>query len=88
MEFLGEELFWDYYLFDILFSPWVRFSKIIGSIKTKRFLVGKPINVIQINNPTSNDIDQLHQRYLQALEQLFEDNKEKYGLKHVNLKII
>ncbi len=54
----------------------------------KIFVVGKPIDVIQIDNPTSNDIDQLHKKYLLAVEQLFSENKDKYGLKHVKLEII
>jgi hypothetical protein len=51
-------------------------------------IVGKPIHVIQINYPTSNDIEQLHNDYLLAVEQLFVENKDKYGLEHVKLEII
>jgi hypothetical protein len=67
----------------------VKFEIVILYLKDKNiFLVGKPIDVIQIGNPTSNDIDQLHKKYLLAVEQLFFENKDKYGLKHVKLEII
>ncbi len=37
---------------------------------------------------TSENIDQLHYEYIQAVEQLFEFNKKKYGLGHVKLEIV
>ena len=51
-------------------------------------IVGEPIDVIQVPQPTSEEIDRLHQKYLQAVEHLFEKNKMKYGLNHVQLQII
>ncbi|CAF1033350.1 unnamed protein product [Adineta ricciae] len=51
-------------------------------------VVGKPIHVNQNVNPTSGNIDELHHRYIQEIEQLYEDNKHKHGLGHVNLEII
>jgi hypothetical protein len=51
-------------------------------------LVGKAIHVNKNVNATSEDIDQLHRDYIQAVEQLFEYNKNKYGLGHVKLEII
>ncbi len=52
------------------------------------FLVGKTIHVNKNINATPDDIDQLHCKYIQAVEQLFEYNKNKYGLEHVNLEIV
>ncbi len=46
------------------------------------------MHVNQNVNPTSDDIDQLHNQYMQTVEQLFELNKNKYGLGHVKLEII
>ncbi|XP_005282594.1 2-acylglycerol O-acyltransferase 1 isoform X1 [Chrysemys picta bellii] len=43
-------------------------------------VVGKPITVTQNLNPTLEEIEQLHQKYLQELSKLFEDHKEKYGI--------
>lgn len=40
------------------------------------FLVGKPINVEKIENPTAEQIDDLHNKFVEALQDLF--NKEKY----------
>ncbi len=55
---------------------------------TNTFLVGKPIHVDQNVNPTSEDIDQLHNQYMQGIEQLYEHNKNKFGLGLVELEII
>ncbi|XP_006134902.1 2-acylglycerol O-acyltransferase 1 [Pelodiscus sinensis] len=43
-------------------------------------VVGKPIPVKQNLNPTLEEIEQLHQTYLQELRTLFEEHKEKYGI--------
>ncbi|CAM2704097.1 unnamed protein product [Rotaria socialis] len=49
---------------------------------------GKPIHVTQNTDPTSEDIDRLHIAYVQAVEQLFEINKNNYKLGHVKLEIV
>ena len=41
-------------------------------------VVGKPIPVTRIENPTQEQIDQLHKLYISELEELFNQNKEKY----------
>ncbi|CAF1245126.1 unnamed protein product [Rotaria magnacalcarata] len=51
-------------------------------------VVGKPIHVVQTDDPTPSDIEQLHQDYIHAVEQLFVENKDKYKLGHVKLEII
>ncbi|MCJ8750211.1 hypothetical protein PDJAM_G00259920 [Pangasius djambal] len=43
-------------------------------------VVGRPISVDQNPSPTKEDIESLHQRYMEGLTQLFEENKEKYGI--------
>ncbi|KAM4692932.1 2-acylglycerol O-acyltransferase 1 [Discoglossus pictus] len=43
-------------------------------------IVGKPIPVEQTSNPTQEEIEVLHQKYLNSLQELFEENKEKYGI--------
>lgn len=51
--------------------------------------VGKPISVVQTPSPTSEDIENLHQTYLQSLTELFEEHKHKYGLQeHQHLTFI
>ena len=51
-------------------------------------VVGKPLHVNQLIDPSASDIDRLHQQYLQAMVQLFEANKNKHGMAHVKLKIV
>ncbi|KAF7490771.1 2-acylglycerol O-acyltransferase 2-A [Sarcoptes scabiei] len=50
-------------------------------------VVGKPIDVLQNENPSKNDIDDLHQRYHQELIKLFEEHKAKYSDSDTILKI-
>jgi hypothetical protein len=50
--------------------------------------VGKPIHVNPIVRPTQHDIDQFHTDYLRAMEELFEQNKNKYSLGYITLEII
>lgn len=42
--------------------------------------VGRPIPVQQILNPTSEQIEELHQTYLEELKKLFNEHKGKYGI--------
>ena len=51
-------------------------------------LVGKAIHVNRNANATSEDVDRLHRDYIQAVEELFEQNKDKYELGHVELEIV
>ncbi|XP_056156398.1 2-acylglycerol O-acyltransferase 2-A [Lampris incognitus] len=43
-------------------------------------VVGRPISVVQTPSPNEEDIDALHQVYLQSLSELFEEQKENYGI--------
>uniref|UniRef100_A0A914UPH4 Acyltransferase n=1 Tax=Plectus sambesii TaxID=2011161 RepID=A0A914UPH4_9BILA len=43
-------------------------------------VVGRPIPVEKVEEPTDEQIDELHARYVEALTELFESNKEKYGV--------
>ncbi|XP_077445062.1 2-acylglycerol O-acyltransferase 2-A [Stigmatopora argus] len=50
-------------------------------------VVGKPIRVAASPNPSSEDIDALHEVYLKQLSELFERHKHEYGLQehqHLN----
>ncbi|XP_060793850.1 2-acylglycerol O-acyltransferase 1 [Neoarius graeffei] len=52
-------------------------------------VVGRPIPADLNLSPTKEDIDSLHQCYMEGLTQLFEENKEKYGIdKDKHLKFI
>lgn len=43
-------------------------------------VVGHPIPVRQTLNPTSEQIEELHQTYMDELKKLFEEHKGKYGI--------
>lgn len=43
-------------------------------------IVGKPIVVEQNASPTTEEVDKLHQRYLDELNGLFEEHKAQYGI--------
>ena len=49
--------------------------------------VGKPIDVEQTANPTQEQIGKLHQHYIDAVVELFEENKNKCNATEVTLKI-
>lgn len=44
------------------------------------FAVGHPIPVRQTLKPTSEQIEELHQTYMDELKKLFEEHKGKYGI--------
>lgn len=52
-----------------------------------KFLVGKPIDVSQVDEPTNEQIDALHNTYVESLKILFEQNKLKYGAQDLELNI-
>ena len=50
-------------------------------------LVGRPINVEKTPYPTDSQVDELHEKYLKELTNLYEENKMKYGYGDIPLKI-
>lgn len=52
-------------------------------------VVGRPILVSRDPSPTREEVDRVHALYLNGLNQLFEENKESYGIeKHRHLSFI
>eukprot|EP00794_Sanderia_malayensis_P010751 gene10751-11901_t len=47
-------------------------------------VIGAPIPVYKRTNPTMEDIDRLHKKYIERLRILFDKNKEKYAPDHPN----
>lgn len=43
-------------------------------------VVGSPIEVQKCEHPTQEQIDKLHETYVQALVELFDKHKEQYGV--------
>ncbi len=50
-------------------------------------VVGKPIDVKKVENPTKQQIEELHELYISELEKLFDEHKGKY-LKNKETKLI
>jgi len=50
-------------------------------------VVGKPLELPKIENPTSEQIDQYHTQFIQALQSLFDKYKDKYAAKDAKLEI-
>ncbi|CAN8020887.1 unnamed protein product, partial [Ixodes persulcatus] len=50
-------------------------------------VVGKPIHVERMEDPTLKQIDELHSKYKEALAKLFHENKHKYGAENLQLRI-
>ncbi|KHJ46503.1 hypothetical protein D918_03556 [Trichuris suis] len=56
---------------------------------TKRCSVGCPIEVERNENPTSEEVNRLHDRYVSELVKLFESHKRSFGIPdEVNLEIL
>ncbi|CAG2174590.1 unnamed protein product, partial [Oppiella nova] len=50
-------------------------------------VVGKPIDVPKVDNPSDDAVNRLHIQYINSLEKLFHENKSKYGFNDVKLII-
>ena len=55
--------------------------------KPLNVVVGKPIPVERIEEPTSEDILGLHEKYVQALKDLYEEYNPKYGDRKIKLVV-
>ena len=76
--------------FSFLVSHFLEFSLLVSHflefcIRVPK--VGDPIHVEKNDNPTLEETIALHDAYVQALIQLYEENKSKYGYDHVPLVI-
>ena len=50
--------------------------------------VGKPISVPKTDQPTQEQIDSMHEAYVQALKELYEEYNPIYGDPSINLNFI
>ena len=51
-------------------------------------LVGAPIKVDKVKNPSPEEIEKFHLHYVEALQELFEKHKKNYGIsedKHLEI---
>ena len=44
------------------------------------FSVGAPLKVNRVENPTNEEVDNLHSQYVTALRELFDKHKKNYGI--------
>lgn len=51
-------------------------------------VVGSCVHVTQNDNPTDADVDHVLQQYIQVLQTLYEENKERFGYKEKELVIV
>lgn len=52
------------------------------------FLVGQPIKVEKIDNPTQEEVDGLHEKFIEHLTGMFEEHKHKYLQNADSIKLI
>ncbi|XP_075384270.1 2-acylglycerol O-acyltransferase 3-like [Tenrec ecaudatus] len=71
------------------FAPCIFFGQSLFSAKSWGLMpfhrpittvVGRPIDMPQALHPTEEDVDHYHTLYLKALDRLFEEHKESYGV--------
>ena len=51
-------------------------------------VVGSPINVTRNENPSNKEVDEMHLKYMQELELLYDTHKSKYGNKHIKIEFV
>lgn len=51
-------------------------------------VVGRPLNVPKSVNPSAEEVDRVHRQYIDALVQLFNEHKARYGAPEAELTII
>ena len=50
-------------------------------------VVGQPIEVTQVKNPSQEDIDELHAKYIVALKKLYDEHNPIHGDVSISLII-
>ena len=51
-------------------------------------IIGKPIVLPKIDNPSNEVIEKYHSQFIEAYEKLYNDHKDDYGCKDISLNII
>jgi len=77
--------------YPVIFSGRGYFQNWFGIMPRKKeinVVVGKPISVPKLENPTPQDVEQYHERYISEVEDLYNENKSIYGYQDVKLEIV
>ena len=72
-------IFWGPYWF----APWLPRRDV--ALHT---VIGSPLNLPRIENPTKEEVNKWHQTYISALTQLFETHKKSFGYEDHKLEIL
>jgi hypothetical protein len=51
-------------------------------------IIGTPIKVPRLQNPSTSDIEKYQKLLLSAIEELYNSNKKKSGMEHIKLRIV
>ena len=51
-------------------------------------IVGKPLKMPHISDPTADQLNKYHQKFMDAIAKLFEDNKADYGMSEMKLQVL
>lgn len=51
-------------------------------------VVGAPLDIMKNPNPSQDEVDELHARFVEAVVKLFDDHKDKYLMSPENTKLI
>mmetsp|Transcript_6134 Transcript_6134/g.10030 ORF Transcript_6134/g.10030 Transcript_6134/m.10030 type:complete len:329 (+) Transcript_6134:146-1132(+) len=51
-------------------------------------IVGKPLKMPQISDPTAEDLEKYHKAFIEAISELFENNKHENGMGDLTLRIV
>ncbi|KAG6494414.1 diacylglycerol O-acyltransferase 2D-like [Zingiber officinale] len=73
------------------FTPliyWGRFGTPIPHRRPIDVIVGRPIELVKNPNPTTEEINEVHSKYVHALEELFEKYKGKVGRPDLELRVM
>merc|ERR1712098_532704 len=74
----------------VIFTGRGVFQYLYGLLPYRRpinVVIGQPISVNKVENPTNAEIEELHQKYVDALRKLYEDHNPVYGDEKVKLII-
>uniref|UniRef100_A0ACD5TB66 Uncharacterized protein n=1 Tax=Avena sativa TaxID=4498 RepID=A0ACD5TB66_AVESA len=67
---------------------WGKFGSPIPFRSPMHVYVGRPIEVKKINHPTTHEINEVHEKFIMALQEMFNRHKNKAGYPNLQLKVI